>query len=504
LRVRLLGSIDVLVDGTFRPVRGQRSTAVLAMLALQPGEIVSTDRLIEIVWGDHPPSSPEATLQSQVSRLRDTLGDRTAIRACSRGYVLDLGDEATDVQSAERLIRHAADSGDLRERESGLRDAITLYRGRPLADLTGTAWFGEQADRLDQMLMQARRGLIETRLALGEHLQLVGELETLSREHPLDEQIHWQLMLALYRAGRQSEALAVYRRLRRTLDDELGIAPSRPLRDLETAILRHDASLGTPPSRAAAPPARVPAQLPLPIDGFTGRVREIKDLDSLLPDPDDIGPSVGMPVAALSGTAGVGKTTLAVHWAHRIAARFHDGQLYVNLRSFGPTESQVDPANAVRGFLDALGVPSERIPTDLDARVGLYRSLLAGKRILVVLDNARDADQIRPLLPGAPGCLAVVTSRHQLTGLAAIEGARAQPGPAVQGGGARPAGAPPGIRPGGRRVRRGGRDHRPVRPAPPGPGHRRRPRRRQPRLSAGHLRPRTARRGRRPGRAPRW
>ena len=433
MRVRLLGPVDVLVDDIPRPVHGLRRKAVLAALALQPGVVVSSDRLIDIVWGDQAPATAATTLQSHVSHLRRALGDKATIVARPPGYVLEMGEagadvDATDVLAAERLIREAGQSADPVERETLLEAATALWRGRPLADLNGLAWFDDQVQRLEHLLMQARHTLIDARLALGQHLELIPELESFSRMHPLHEHTHGQLMLALYRAGRQGDALAAYQRLRRTLDEELGIRPSQQLRDLETAILRHDPSLEAP-----APPVRVgngtvPAQLPPSISAFTGRRRELNQLDGLLAgavaDADGTGRPVSVVISAISGTAGIGKTTLAVHWAHRVAGHFPDGQLYVNLRGFDPSGSILDPAEAVRGFLDALGVPVERIPAGLDAQTGLYRSLLASKRVLVVLDNARDVEQVRPLLPGAPGCLVVVTSRNQLTPLVATEGAQ--------------------------------------------------------------------------------
>jgi Bacterial transcriptional activator domain len=249
--------------------------------------------------------------------------------------------------------------------------------------------------------------LFTARLAAGEHAQLVPDLEQMAADHPLDEQIHSQLMLALYRSARQADALAVYQRLRRTLGEELGIDPGQQLRDLEVAILRQDPSLDAP--TLASPAARsagpVPAQLPPAVPAFAGRGAELASLDALLTATAQAGSAgpAGVVIAALSGTAGVGKTALAVHWAHRTAAQFPDGQLYVNLRGFDPGEAVLEPSEALRGFLDALGVPAARIPEGLAAQAGLYRSLLAGKRILVVLDNAKDAVQARPLLPGSPG-----------------------------------------------------------------------------------------------------
>jgi DNA-binding SARP family transcriptional activator/Tfp pilus assembly protein PilF len=418
-RVRLLGPVDVLVGDTPRPVHGLRRKAILAALALQPGEIVSADRLLDIAWDGRAPAT---ALQSHMSRLRTVLGDRSAILARPPGYVLTVG---TDVQSAEHLIRQGTEAADPRERETHLRAAIALWRDRPLADFAALAWFDDHARRLEQLLLQARSTLVDARLALGQHAQLIPELEDLCRQNPLHEQLFRQLMLALYRAGRQSDALATYHRLRRTLDEELGVDPSQPLRDLETAILRQDPILdlpSAPPPVPSAPPRSVPAQLPLAIGVFTGRTRELAFLDSLVPRAGEPGPTAVV-ISAISGTAGIGKTTLAVHWAHRVADRFPDGQLYVNLRGFDPSGPAVDPSAAVRGFLEAFGVPAKQIPASLDAQVGKYRSVLAGKRVLVVLDNARDARQIRPLLPASPGCFAVVTSRNHPGPLVATEAA---------------------------------------------------------------------------------
>jgi DNA-binding SARP family transcriptional activator/Flp pilus assembly protein TadD len=424
MQVRLLGPVDVVVDGVPRPVAGLRRKAVLAALALQPGEVMSTDRLIHIVWGDAPPATAGNTLQSHVSYLRGVLGERAAILAQSPGYVLNIAEEATDVQAAERLIQEGIQSTDPRQAEAWLNAAVGLWRGRSLVDVTDLMWFHDQAQRLDHLLLHAKQGLIEVRLALGQHSLLIPELESLRRQSPLHEQIHGLLILALYRAGRQADAVEAYQALRHTLDEELGIEPSQALHELHAAVLRHDPCLDTQPAPAATDPA--PAQLPLAITVFTGRSSELAQLDDLLPDSADTGParSIAVVISAVSGTAGVGKTALAVHWARRVYETFPDGQLYVDLRGFDPGGLVLSPAQAVRGFLDAFGVPPARIPPSLEAQTGLYRSLLTGRRVLVVLDNARDAEQVRPLLPGAPGCLALVTSRNRLTSLAATEGAR--------------------------------------------------------------------------------
>jgi DNA-binding SARP family transcriptional activator len=257
MRVRLLGPVDVVVDGAFRPVSGLRRKAVLAALALQRGDIVSNDRLADVLWGDEPPATPLNTLQSHVSHLRQVLGSRDAIVARPPGYLLDPHRVDTDVAAAERLIRQGAKAAD-RPREQQLREALALWRGRALSDIDGLPWLREQAERLEQLRLRASRALIETRLALGEHAQLLPDLEFLTRDHPFDEQLHAQLMLALYRNGRQADALGVYRHLRLTLSDELAIEPGPPLRELQAAILRQDRALDLMPEvapRQAAPQA---------------------------------------------------------------------------------------------------------------------------------------------------------------------------------------------------------------------------------------------------------
>jgi DNA-binding SARP family transcriptional activator len=240
MRVRLLGSVDIDVDGESRPVRGLRRKAILAVLALSPGEIVSTDRLIDVVWGDASPSTPLNTLQSHVSYLRGLVGDRGVIRSRPPGYLLDLEREGTDVALAERLIRTASGLSDPAEQVQHLLAAIALWRGRPLVDVSTSPWLDLQVEQLNHLLLQAHQLLAEARLALGETSLLTVELRPLVREHPLAERLHAYLMLALYREGRQSEALAVYRQLRARLSGELGVEPTEPLRALQVAILRQD------------------------------------------------------------------------------------------------------------------------------------------------------------------------------------------------------------------------------------------------------------------------
>jgi DNA-binding SARP family transcriptional activator/tetratricopeptide (TPR) repeat protein len=454
MRVRLLGPIDVLVHGRPQPVAGLRRKAVLASLALHSGEVVSTDRLMDIVWPEQPRAATTNNLQSHMSHLRRALQDKMAIRAQQPGYLLDIGDDGTDVQVAERLLaasRHVDPAGRVRL----LREAMALWRGRPLADVIDLPWLEEQAERLDLLGTTIRRALLEARVEVGEHAAVVADLERAAADYPLDERIGGQLMLALYRCGRQAAALDAYQRLRRALSHELGTDPGTELRELHAAVLRQDPALAPPappplPDADARPagqarqpaaetagpgwtptPIPAPAQLPLAVPAFAGRSAELASLDAMLPGPGQAGTGQAGPgrsaavlISAVSGTAGVGKTALAVHWAHRVAGQFPDGQLYINLRGFDPGGAAVEPGEALREFLDALGVPRERIPENLAARTGLYRSLLAERRVLVLLDNARTEDQVRPLLPGSPGSVAIVTSRSSLAGLVATEGAR--------------------------------------------------------------------------------
>jgi DNA-binding SARP family transcriptional activator/tetratricopeptide (TPR) repeat protein len=431
MHVRLLGPVDVVIDGMPRPFPGLRRKAVLAALALHSGEIVSTGRLVDVVWGETAPPTAVNALQSHISYLRGVLGSKAAIRARPPGYLLQLDSGGTDVLLAEQLWRQGTQSLDPVLGSRHLRAALALWRGPALADLAGLAWFEEQAERLGMLRLQVQRAWSEARLAAGEHVQLVPDLERMAAGHPLDEHIHAQLMVALYRCARQADALAVYHRLRRVLSEELGIDPSQALRDLETAILRQDTALDAPipavassagSGRAGSTAVPIPAQLPSAVPAFAGRDAELASLDSILATTGQAGHAAAV-ILAVSGTAGVGKTAFAVRWAHRVASRFPDGQLYVNLRGFDPSGSPLDPGEAVRGFLDAFGIPAERIPARLPAQAALYRSLLAGRRVLVVLDNARDAEQVRPLLPGSPACLTIVTSRSHLSGLVAAEGA---------------------------------------------------------------------------------
>jgi tetratricopeptide (TPR) repeat protein len=338
------------------------------------------------------------------------------------GYraVVDPGD--LDLLEFRRLVagaREVAGQGRYEQAAADYRKALVLWRGPALAGIDGHT-IPRAAATLEEERVQALEERLATELAAGAAGELVAELSELVERHPLREGVHRALMLALYRAGRQADALAAYRRARGLLLDELGTEPGAGLRELHQSILNRDPGLeGRPAVRSAVSPR--PRQLPSDVAGFSGRAEALKALDELLARrPEAAGPVV---ISAIAGTAGVGKTALAVHWAHRMADRFPDGQLYVNLRGFDPAGQPVEPATAVRGFLDGLGVAPQRVPSGFDAQVSLYRSLVADRQLLVVLDNAGDPEQVRPLLPGAPGCLVLVTSRNQLTGLVATDGA---------------------------------------------------------------------------------
>jgi len=425
VQIRLLGPVGVVVGGVAQQLAGLRRKSLLAVLALHPSAVVSSDRLIDIVWGPRPPATAVKGLQNQISYLRSVFGHGAPIVVRGGGYALELPAEAVDVGRARALIRGIGDHMDHAEVATRLGSALDLWRGESLSDVAGVGWLGEQAARLEDLRMEAVQALVEARLGLGEHAELVAHLTQFVEQYPFREYLHRQLMMALYRSGRQADALAVFHRLRDTLNRELGIEPSSLLRELEAAMLRQDALLDWSQPRLVAASVSPPAQLPLAAGTFTGRTSELRYLDSLSTAAGQEGAirRTGVTVAVISGTAGVGKTSLALHWANKVVARFPDGQLYLNLRGFGPAAAVMDPAEAVRLLLDALLVPGGQVPASVDSQLALYRSIVAGMRVLIVLDNARDEEQVRPLLPGVSASLVVVTSRNRLGGLVVTAGA---------------------------------------------------------------------------------
>ncbi|MGX7673340.1 tetratricopeptide repeat protein [Plantactinospora sp. DSM 117369] len=431
MELRVLGQVQIQVADRVVAVGPPQQCAVLAALAIDAGRPMSVDVLVDRVWGPVAPPGARRTLHTYVTRIRrllersdtaDNRSERLVLRTAA-GYVLDIDRLRVDLHRFRDLVARARESRCAGDRRAAmLREALDLWRGEPLTGLTGR-WVERTRERCRQQYLDAVLAWAQAELQVGNPTVVVGPLTDLLDEYPLVEPLTAALMRALHATGRDAEALDRYAATRQRLADDLGVDPGAALRGLHVAILRGELDRAAPaPLAVAAPDRRVPAQLPPDVYGFAGRSNELDQLDTILDAAAE--QPTAVVISALSGTAGVGKTALAVHWAHRVADRFGDGQLYVNLRGFDPGGSVMNPAEAVRGFLDAFAVPPQQIPAGLDAQIGLYRSLLAGRRVLVVLDNVRDADQVRPLLPGAPGCLVVVTSRNQLSGLVAAEGAR--------------------------------------------------------------------------------
>ncbi|KOX26832.1 hypothetical protein ADK67_15130 [Saccharothrix sp. NRRL B-16348] len=394
----LLGGVRARVGGDDLDIGHTRRRSVLAALLLEAGRPVSAERLVDRVWGARPPLRAKETLYGYVSKLRSAGID---IQRRPGGYALET--DRVDLVEFRALAEQARAEPDDQRAAELYDQALRQWRGDALDGLD-SPWFAQVRDSL-----RAERAAVEldrndVAIRLGHHAALLPALRDATQADPLDERLAGQLMLALHRSGRSSEALQHYDALRRTLADELGTDPGKPLQDLYLRLLGQQAPADAP---------AVPRQLPAPQRWFTGRAKEIADLTE---------PSATVVITAIGGAGGIGKTALALHWAHQHADDFPDGQLYVNLRGFDPVGDPVTPQNALRGFLAALGVDDP--PADLDAQAALYRSLVADKRMLVVLDNARDTTQVTPLLPGGARCTVLITSRLQLLGLLTAHGAR--------------------------------------------------------------------------------
>ncbi|AKZ56355.1 Regulatory protein AfsR [Streptomyces ambofaciens ATCC 23877] len=395
--------------------------ALLAALLLREGRTATAAELIDALWGEEPPSQALAAVRTYASRLRKIL-DPGVLVSESGGYaVRGLDDGASDLAQAQDLAaaaEKARGAGDLCHARDVLRRALALWDGEVLAGVPGP-YAEAQRVRLEEWRLQ----LLETRLDMdleqGCHAEAVSELTALTAAHPLRERLRELLMLALYRSGRQAEALAVYADTRRLLADELGVDPRPGLQELQARILRADPGLAEPSAPAAetsVAPVR-PAQLPATVPDFTGRASFVRELSGVLASASGHGAAGPvMAVSALAGIGGVGKTTLAVHVAHQARAAFPDGQLYVDLQGAGGRSAE--PETVLGSFLRALGTADSAVPDSLAERAALYRSVLDGRRVLVLLDNARDAAQVRPLLPGTEGCAALVTSRVRMVDLA--------------------------------------------------------------------------------------
>ncbi|QGK68506.1 tetratricopeptide repeat protein [Allosaccharopolyspora coralli] len=437
---RVLGPLEVLHDAEPQRLGRPRVRATLACLLLEPNQVVSMDRIIETLWGDEPPASARTIIHGYISRIRKLFAEKDdgapddvpQVVTRPPGYLIRLDSDRVDAHRARALVNHAQHL-EPEERSRVLTDALTLWRGPVLQDIDSERLHRTVVPNLDELRLLALEERIDADLACSRHQSLVVELSTVVDEHPLRERLAGQLILAHYRSGHRAEAQARYHALREKLSHELGIDPGPELRKLYDLLLRDDDSLLTGEQRrqgsAAAPaPAAyvarpVPAELPPAPAGFVGRLPESAALDAMVEQ------DTGTPnrLAVLTGTAGVGKSALAITWSHRVAHRFPDGQLYASLRGFDSERTPLSPAEALTSILKTLGVAADAIPVGLDDRAALYRSLLADRRVLVLLDNARDSEQVRLLLPAGTKSLVVITSRRRLDGLVVGSGAEVLP-----------------------------------------------------------------------------
>jgi DNA-binding SARP family transcriptional activator/tetratricopeptide (TPR) repeat protein len=433
-RFAVLGPVQVLVGGEAVPIGSPGARALLMLLVLNANQVVSIDRIIDGLWGDDPPATARTIVHGYVSRLRRVLEPvtgpgrhRTQLLTRSPGYELRVDETRVDLFQARQLL-DACRGQPAARRADLLRAAAALWRGPVPVNPPSDAVAVELAE-LRLVIISER---VEADLELGRHAGLIGELRNLVREHPFDEVLIGQLIRALYRSGQRADALESYRTFQRRVAEELGIDPGPPLRELHEQLLRDDPTLGDPtrPGSLTATDvptsgrtAVVPAQLPPAASAFTGRDSELDWLSRLLADRD----ADATTVAVITGSAGVGKSALAVTWGHRVVEEFPDGVLFAGLRGFDPNQPPLAAADVLPRFLLALGVRPGELPEEPDEQSALYRSLLAARRVLVVLDNARDSEHVRPLLPGGSGSLVVVTSRRRLDGLVARSGARLLP-----------------------------------------------------------------------------
>ncbi|MFE9307756.1 BTAD domain-containing putative transcriptional regulator [Streptomyces sp. NPDC006706] len=416
LRFSVLGPVRAWRGEQPLPTGSPQQRALLAALLLREGRTATAAELIDALWGEEPPSQALAAVRTYASRLRKAL-DPGVLVSESGGYAVHgAGEGALDLADAQEHAARAdkaRSAGDLCRARESLRRALALWDGEPLAGVPGP-YAEAQRVRLEEWRLQLLESCLDMDLEQGCHAEAVSELTALTAAHPLRERLRELLMLALYRSGRQAEALAVYADTRRLLADELGVDPRPGLRELQQRILQADPALAEPSSPVAEPAvvAVRPAQLPATVPDFTGRSSFVAELSEVLASAE----GRVMAVSALAGIGGVGKTTLAVHVAHQARAAFPDGQLYVDLQGAGARAAE--PETVLGSFLRALGTADSAIPDSLEERAALYRSVLDGRRILVLLDNARDAAQVRPLLPGTEGCAALVTSRVRMVDLA--------------------------------------------------------------------------------------
>src|SRR5262252_8548896 len=430
LAFHVLGPLQVTRAGAPVTLGGPRERVLLAALLVEHGRVVSVDGLAQALWGDHPPATARHQVAMGVSRLRKALTAAGAgsgvIATCAPGY--RVADGWLDTRCFEERAGQAHEAlaaGDREEAARLLRAGLSLWRGPALSGIDRP--FAEiEAARLEERRLMVTEEHIGLELDLGRHEVLVGDLFALVRAHPLRERLLGLLMLALHQDGR------------RQLVETLGGEPGPQLRAMHQALLRDEPAWDHdwPPRRPGDPAAErdqaghlppVPAQLPPDVRGFTGRRAELDALDELALMPEAAANGAGewpLPIGSIAGVAGVGKTGLVLHWGHRARHQFPDGQLYADLRGYDAHQEPLPPAAVLDGFLRALGVPGDQVPGGIDERAALFRSVLHGRQMLIVLDNARSPEQVRPLLPGSSTCLVLVSSRDRLDDLVAREGAR--------------------------------------------------------------------------------
>ncbi|MBP2475128.1 DNA-binding SARP family transcriptional activator/predicted negative regulator of RcsB-dependent stress response [Crossiella equi] len=423
---RLLGPVQLVVGEDPVPVGGSGVRCVLAALVSEPGQVVSAERITEVLWAGAPPATARTIVQGYVSRLRRLFTEHdlpVSLDTRAPGYLLRVDPELVDAHRARRLATTARDLPPAQRAEL-LGQALSLWRGEPLADLGSAALSRDLGPELAELKLTITEDHLGARLALGRHEEVLPALLALLAEEPFRERLTEFAVLALYRCGRRAEALAAYADYRGHLAAELGLDPGPELRALAERVRADDPALCVPaPEESAAEPVDpgpLPGTLPGAPAGFTGRAAELYWLDGLRARAARTGESV---VGVVTGAGGIGKSALALTWANGAAEHFPDGVLHASLRGFDPEHPPVATAELLRQFLLESGLTPGAVPVPFDERLALYRSVLAGRRVLVVLDDAHDSEQVRPLLPPGPGSLAVITSRRRLDGLVVSHGA---------------------------------------------------------------------------------
>lgn len=424
MEFRILGPIELWAAGQRHDLGSSKERCVLAILLWTLGRPVSADILVDRVWGERPPPKARTSMYSYIARLRGRLqraaGDGQArLLSRSGSYTLEADPETVDLYRFRRLraqARAIGGSGDDEQAALLLREADQLWRGEPLAGLSGD-WAERARASLKDERLSATLDRITADLRLGRHADLLGEITDLIDGHPFVETLVGHLMVALYRCGRQAEALHAYRQTRQRMADELGTDPSPFLADLHQRILQGDADLAPPPSAAWISPVTSLDNMPRDIPNFTGRAAEMRGLlTAVAADPGRTAPVI----EAIDGMAGVGKSTFAIHAAHQFRAQFPDARLYLHLHAHDAARPPLDPAAALDALLRAVGVPAERIPPGLEERAALWRAQLARRRAVLVLDDVQGQEQVAPLLPGAPHCLVLITSRSRIAFLPGV------------------------------------------------------------------------------------